>query len=266
MTASRSPIHPGEHADPACRALLITCEYAGNSVPTRFRALFADDPGILDSHRGFDAGALTMARALARGFGAPLLAGKISRLIVDLNRSTGHARLHSDIVRRLPATARRRILERHYLPYRTQVEQLVVDTIAAHGRAIHVSSHSFTPELDGKVRHADIGLLYDPSRSREASLCARWKLALATCAPTLSVRRNYPYAGWNDGLTTWLRGRLPAAAYLGIELEINQKHVTATASEWRSLRRAVVTSLGAAIIGSLDGAMATPQSNTGSLS
>ena len=32
---------------------------------------------------------------------------------------------------------------------------------------IHLSSHSFTPELDGKVRKADIGLIYDPARQRE---------------------------------------------------------------------------------------------------
>ena len=36
-------------------------------------------------------------------------------------------------------------------------------------RVIHISSHSFTPELDGKVRSADVGLLYHPGRHGEAA-------------------------------------------------------------------------------------------------
>jgi predicted N-formylglutamate amidohydrolase len=239
-----------------CRALVITCEHATNHIPEAFHGMFAEDQALLDSHRGFDAGALTMARALAGAFDAPLLAGKASRLLVDLNRSVGHPLLHVDAVRQLPLVTRKRILERHYQPYRTQVEFLVADTVASQGRAIHVSSHSFTPELNGSVRLADIGLLYDPSRPHEAALCARWKKEIARRAPTLTVRRNYPYAGWNDGLTTWLRGRLPVDDYLGIELELNQKHVAVPASKWRALRAVIIAALGAALIGCLDGAAA----------
>ena len=39
------------------------------------------------------------------------------------------------------------------------------------------------------------------------------------------MRRNYPYQGRGDGLTRYLRARFDDAAYCGIELEINQKHV-----------------------------------------
>ncbi|HKU87791.1 MAG TPA: N-formylglutamate amidohydrolase, partial [Casimicrobiaceae bacterium] len=37
--------------------------------------------------------------------------------------------------------------------------------------------------------------------------------------------RNYPYRGRSDALTRYLRERFDAAAYAGIELEINQRHV-----------------------------------------
>jgi len=57
------------------------------------------------------------------------------------------------------------------------------------------------------------------------------------------VRRNYPYAGKNDGFTTYLRRRFPSDAYLGIELEINQKHVMAADSDWVDLRGMLVESL-----------------------
>ena len=108
---------------------------------------------------------------------------------------------------------------------------------------IHLSSHSFTPELDGKVRDADIGLLYDPARPGEADLCERWKASLEACAPDLTVRRNYPYAGKGDGLTTWFRRRLPPGTYVGIELEVNQKHVVGAGRHWTAMRKVIVESL-----------------------
>src|SRR3981081_2677744 len=111
---------------------------------------------------------------------------------------------------------------------------------------IHISSHSFTPELDGKVRCADVGLLYHPGRHEEAELCARWKASLAVFAPQLRVRRNYPYAGKGDGLTSHLRRRFPRRAYVGIELEVNQAIVAAGARRWGLWRGVLVDSLRAA--------------------
>ena len=223
--------------------LVITCEHGGNRIPAPYRALFHVHQALLDSHRGCDPGALMMARALATAFAAPLVASTVSRLLVDLNRSVGHPRLHSEPTRSAPAALRQRILERYYQPYRAQAERFVRQAIADHGRAIHVSSHSFTPELDGKVRDADIGLLYDPARPGEADLCERWKASLKDCAPHLIVRRNYPYAGKGDGLTAWFRRHLPPGAYAGIELEVNQKHVVRAGRHWRALRKVIVESL-----------------------
>ena len=108
---------------------------------------------------------------------------------------------------------------------------------------IHISSHSFTPELDGKVRSADIGLLYHPARPGESALCAHWKTTLAGLAPTLRVRRNYPYAGKGDGLTAYLRQRFASDAYVGIELEVNQRMVLAGGAPWTALRALLLDSL-----------------------
>jgi len=108
---------------------------------------------------------------------------------------------------------------------------------------IHISSHSFTAELDGKVRCADVGLLYHPDRRGEAEVCARWKETLAAFAPELRVRRNYPYAGKGDGLTSHLRLRFAQSDYVGIELEVNQSIVSAAGRRWTSLRRVLIDSL-----------------------
>jgi predicted N-formylglutamate amidohydrolase len=225
------------------RLLLVTCEHGGNRIPAPYRALFGDQRALLDSHRGYDAGALVMARALARAFGAPQVTSTVSRLLIDLNRSIGHPQLFSAATRSAPPKLRAKIIERYYRPYRVQVERLVRQLLLRARQVIHISSHSFTPELDGQVRRADVGFLYDSGRRGEAELCARWKASLAALAPDLRIRRNYPYAGSGDGLASHLRLRFPHDRYVGIELEINQSIVFAAGRRWKALRCALIVSL-----------------------
>jgi predicted N-formylglutamate amidohydrolase len=225
---------------------LVSCEHGGNRIPAPYRSLFRGCDALLDSHRGYDCGALTMARGLARAFRAPLVTSTISRLLVDLNRSIGHPRAFSAATRGAPARLRAKIAEQYYWPYRLQVERLVRQSVSRGRRVIHISSHSFTPVLDGKVRSADVGLLYDPARRGEAELCARWKSSLEALAPGLQVRRNYPYAGKGDGLTSHLRQRFTPIAYVGIELEINQRIAVAGGRPWTALRAVLIDSLRAA--------------------
>lgn len=228
----------------AAPALLVTCEHGGEGIPARYRALFAGRSGLRGTHRAFDAGSLAMARDLADRFRAQLFFSTTTRLLVDLNRSLGHSRLFSEVTRDLPAAERERILEHYYLPYRRQVE----DWISTRKRpVVHVSSHSFTPVLDGEVRNADIGLLYDPRRDRERALAARWKSAILERDPGLRVRLNYPYAGRADGFTTALRRRFADARYAGIELEINQRCLRPGSRAWPALRHTVAAALASAL-------------------
>jgi len=219
---------------------VITCEHGGNSIPGRYRSFFVGCSALLKTHRGWDPGAAAMARELSQGMGAPLFESTVSRLLVDLNRSLGHPRLFSEMTRGAPPAAREEILERYYRPFRDQVEHSIASSVAQGNAVIHISSHSFSSQLAGKRRNADIGLLYDPARSFEADLCGRWQKALELDAPDLTVRRNYPYSGKSDGFTKALRLRFPDPAYAGVELEINQKHFFAGGSRWRALRRAVL--------------------------
>jgi predicted N-formylglutamate amidohydrolase len=222
---------------------IITCEHGGNRIPAPYRPLFRGQRALLDSHRGYDPGSLVMAKALASTWRAPLVATTVSRLLIDLNRSIGHPQLFSAVTRGAPAETRAQIVDGHYRPYRVQVERLVGQAVSRGDRVIHISSHSFTAELDGRVRGADVGLLYHPARHGEAEVCARWKEALAALAPQLRVRRNYPYAGKGDGLTSHLRLRFAQNDYVGIELEINQSVVFAAGRRWTALRRMLIDSL-----------------------
>ena len=226
---------------------LITCEHGGNRIPPRCRPLFTGFAALLQTHRGYDAGALALAEDLAKALAAPLFAVTTSRLLIDLNRSIGHPRLYSEATRDAPAWVRRDILERYYRPHRDKVEADIAAAVAKGNRVIHIASHSFTPVFDGMVRNADIGLLYDPTRPGEAELCRRWQVRLRASSPEMKVRRNYPYAGKSDGLTAYLRRRFPAEAYIGIELEINQKHVFNGGRHWRAFRAGVIEALRQAV-------------------
>lgn len=222
---------------------VVTCEHGGNEIPAAYRGLFRGQKKLLKSHCGFDPGALVMARSLAAALGAPLFASTISRLLIDLNRPPGHPQLYSAATRNAPAELRTEIASRHYQPYLAEVENFVGQSVERGRRVIHISSHSFTPVLDGQVRRADVGLLYDPGRHGEAELCARWKATLTEYAPKLRVRRNYPYCGKAAGLTARMRRCFTADTYVGIELEVNQSMVFATGRRWTTLRSVLTRSL-----------------------
>lgn len=218
--------HPG---------LLLTCEHGGNAVPGTYAALFAGRAArrALASHRGFDPGALAVARRLAARFGVDLDYSTTSRLLVDLNRSLGHPSLLSEFSGRLEARARRALIARHYLPYRQTIERRLEASLGASDWVLHVAVHSFVPVLHGERRRADVALLYDPRRPTERAVASAWIAALRRRAPELALRRNYPYRGTSDGLTTALRRRHPDERYAGIELELNQSRLRDPASRNR---------------------------------
>ncbi|HZD05694.1 MAG TPA: N-formylglutamate amidohydrolase [Longimicrobiales bacterium] len=203
-------------------ALVLSCEHAGNRVPGPWRPLFEGADEVLASHRGWDPGALALARRMARTLDAPLIAVSVTRLLVDANRSPGHPRLFSPFTRGLPPGERERLLARHYRPHHARVEAAVRDGLGRTGRVLHVGVHSFTPVLNGRLRRLDVGLLYDPSRELERSLAAAWLAAARGALPELRFRANAPYRGTSDGLTTLLRRRFPPERYSGVELEIGQ--------------------------------------------
>ena len=162
-------------------ALVITCEHASNAVP-RFlaqRIAATGEAGIpeeyLYSHRGYDIGAygvyLRLIRKLHPDF---YIAGKYSRLVIDLNRSENHPGLLSKYTQDFKDPTRKRILEiwqRHH----DAVESFVAKTIAnSQGqeidapRVIHLGIHSFTPILNN-VESCTTPLAHGKRKSRPPS-------------------------------------------------------------------------------------------------
>ena len=108
------------------------------------------------------------------------------------------------------------------MPYRNLIEDAMRKEISLAQSVLHIALHSFTPELNDRIRHNDIGLLYDPKSKPEKEFCKKFKTFLQKENPDLIIRYNYPYLGISDGLTSYLRQKF-SENYIGIELEINQK-------------------------------------------
>lgn len=214
---------------------LISCEHATNAVPSRWSSLFAGQRDLLESHRGWDPGSLDLARDLADALDAPLLVGRVTRLLVDLNRSAGHPRRLSNLTRTLPQADRQLLIDDWWAPY----WQSFRETIEAQpGQVIHIACHSFTPVLDGQVRTTDIGLLYDPARPGERDFCRQLGAALRHRLPKLTVHMNRPYRGVSDGLGQYHRKIYDDRRLITFELEVNQRLVDGP--DWDRVRAGIV--------------------------
>lgn len=228
------------------RVLVLTCEHGGHAVPAAYRALFRGHEARLKSHEGWDPGALELARELRRKLSrvlpTTLVAATTTRLLIDLNRSATNPRAFSSIVRALSWSERTGIVWRHYLPHLTAVVTPIAEAHLRGATVVHLGVHSFTPVLRGARRDFEIGLLYDPKRPGERRFCDAWRAALARTAPELRVRRNAPYRGTSDGLTTILRRRFDDR-YLGIELEVNQAIPLRGGQAWSGLCRTIAKAL-----------------------
>ena len=211
--------------------LILTCEHASNKLPAAFRSAVPAE--VLRTHRAYDIGALAVFRKLVK-FAKPefYCEGKFSRLFVDLNRTITNKSAFSEYYEQLDKATASKVKAQataYWSEYRAAIEKFVDSALKPKTRAaksepeiVHLGIHSFTPELNGKVRNTDIGILYDPSRPQECELAQVIKDEIKRLYPAMKVRFNYPYKGTSDGLTTTLRKKF-GSRYVGIEIEINQK-------------------------------------------
>lgn len=228
------------------RFVLVTCEHGGNQVPHEWHYLFEDAEAILQSHRGWDKGALELAKGIADTFNIKLITEETTRLLIDLNRSLHHRDLFSEFTGSCDIDTKHSIIDEIYLPYRNRIEAVIAAAINQQQTVLHLSVHSFTPVLDKTTRHTDIGLLYDPDRKPEMKFCLELQNSINKITDEWRVRRNYPYRGIADGLTTYLRKKHSDAEYCGIELEVNQA-IISNKKQWRSLKQTIISALGSAL-------------------
>ncbi len=91
--------------------LILTCEHGGNEIPHTFQPYFENENTILNSHRGYDLGALDVFQKLK-----PLSDfskySKTSRLLIELNRSLHCPNLFSKFTKQLSKKKKKPLLIR----------------------------------------------------------------------------------------------------------------------------------------------------------
>lgn len=240
--------------------VIISCEHGGNRVPRGLAPLLKPVRHLLTTHRGYDPGALALAKAAARALACPLHASTTTRLLADLNRSRENPGMLGPTLAHLDRAAIERLVREHYDPYRREVDAAVLKQ-AARAPTLHVSMHTFTPVLYGQRRRVHVGVLYDPARAMESRLASAWVERLRTQFPRLTVEHNQPYLGTDDGLTTYLRTRTAPDRYAGIELEVSQRFARAGGDRWARIVQGIVASL-RDVVASAETAAANPSKTT----
>jgi len=197
---------------------VFTVEHASAAVPDEYAALGLG-PAALAEHVAWDIGAAALARALAAEFAAPVVESGCSRLVVDCNRDLHD---HDLIVEEthgvavpgnhaLDTAARADRITRWHAPYHAAVDEVLRMGAAS---TVLVSVHTFTPELRGRRRALEVGVLYDDHVGLAGTL------ADALAATGLVVRHNEPYSGL-DGLIYSARVHGARHGLRYVELEVN---------------------------------------------
>lgn len=202
---------------------LITCEHAGNDLPEWIIDAFCGHEDILSTHWAIDAGAIDVFGVLKERLAHHALLNTMCRLVIDFNRDLRHPDLFSRFSATIPNVLKDTLLNDFYLSYVHSMQQFVKEEQSKGNIVVHISVHSFTPQLDGVVRKSDIGLLFDPQRPQEQLFVDVCFKRLSQVFPHFMLTPNYPFLGYTGGQTTVCR-RMFFNDYLGIELEINQKH------------------------------------------
>ena len=220
-------IRPVETLNAAGRGpVVLVCEHASNHIPAPFGDLGLQ-AAELDSHIAWDPGALGVAKAMSAALDAPLVAGRLSRLLYDCNRPPAspdampaRSEIH-DIPgnRNLSGTEKARRVQAIYDPFHAAVEA-ALDGVSA---PVLVTMHSFTPIFRGQRREVELGILHDTD--------ARLADAMLSAAPARPLaRRNQPY-GPEDGVTHTLLRHGIARAIPNVMIEVRSDLIADRASQ-----------------------------------
>lgn len=209
------------------KVVVLSCEHGGNQVPRTYEYLFENAEDVLNSHRGYDLGAMGLYDLINSNYIAYKQCATVSRLVVDINRSLHRRTLFSEYTKSLPKSGKQQILENYYYAFRRPFAKKIEGFWRKNKTVLHLSVHSFTPELNGKIRQTDFGILYNPEREEEKNFAVLWKKQLNERLPHCRVRFNYPFRGKPDGHVRYFRDR-EENKYLGIEFEMNQKYANNT--------------------------------------
>jgi predicted N-formylglutamate amidohydrolase len=220
---------PVEQTDGSLAAgVLFLCDHAANALPKAYGTLgLAREQ--LDRHIAYDIGAAWITRRLARGFGAPAILARFSRLLIDPNRGVDDPTLvmrlsDGDII---PGNARIGAEEiefrcaHYWKPYRAAIAATIEAMLNKGPPPAVVSVHTFTPSWKARPRPWEVGILWDSDPRFAKPLIA------ALAKDGFLVGDNEPYDGALKGDT--LDDTVTSRGLAGLLIETRQDLVGTTA-------------------------------------
>lgn len=131
------------------QSYLFSSEHATCAVPEAYRELFRGSEDTVQSDEGWEPGSLNLAQAFSMKFRTPLVHGDVTRLLIDLEKD-GDERWSRFSVK-LPEATRVKVVDRHERPFRTLLQQRIVEDLRRHAVVLHVLVHT-SPGMDGRIR------------------------------------------------------------------------------------------------------------------
>jgi len=199
--------------------LIFVCDHASNRIPAEYDELGLAS-GLFATHIASDIGAAAVTRALATSYGAPAVLARWSRLLIDLNRGADDPTL----VMKLsdgsvvpgnrhagPAEVADRIA-RFHAPYHDAIEDEIARARSRGIVPVLISLHSFTPEMKGRKRPWEIGILWD----RDARLAKPLLQHFAQAG--FVVGDNEPYSGELENDCMYRHGTMHGLPHVLIEM------------------------------------------------
>jgi predicted N-formylglutamate amidohydrolase len=176
---------------------LVVCDHASRAFPRGMQRLGLP---LLQTweHIAWDLGAGELARGISNALDAPAVLAGYSRLIVDCNRRPDDPeafRRESDgwVIpgnQSLDELGRRLRLACFFDPYHEAIAALLGGFRARRIDPLVVSVHTFAPEMAGRLRPWQVGVLWDKDEPS-----ARHMLAGLRAIEGLAVGDNEPYSG-----------------------------------------------------------------------
>lgn len=210
---------PVETINPDGRGpVVLVCEHASRAIPAGLDGLGLTDAAAR-SHAAWDIGARALACGLSDAFDAPLVAARLSRLVIDCNRppdAPDAIPTRSEVFDvpgnvGLSADSRAARVAQVYDPVHAAVAA-VCDSAAAPA-PVFVTVHSFTPVFRGVPRSVQLGLLHGRDDRLARAMLAHGAQTGWHCAC------NQPY-GPGDGVLHMIERHATARGWVNVMIEM----------------------------------------------
>ena len=202
--------------------LILSCEYAVNTVPKSHQHLFNEASALLESSKAYDISALDISQHLQKTLNCALFKTSVTRLLIDCGHSEHHAKCFSKFTRKCSIDEKKQLIETYYRPFYLALENQIKQEIAQDKQVLHVSVNTFAPKIHGLTLNSGLGILYDANRHGEKEVARLIHGLLLQESIPYKVRLNYPFSGSKDYLLGHFRKKFDQQDYLGLRLEINQ--------------------------------------------